>query len=198
MRKILPVIFILCATIAQAGFKKGKVIFLNGDVREGYIEYFDKVEVKKVSFKTTLQSEKEKLQSDDLKEIIWDMGGGKSKRILRLKAAEIRNKEGRLKVFDDKFWFSVFYSGDFEVVSFLTTGSGFNAESYYIHWKDDDYATLIAMAGRVIGQKKIIRDRGPHIFKGKCDALADALKNKTFEPENIDEIITWYEKNCGK
>jgi len=197
MKKILLVIFVLYASLAQAGYKKGKIIFLNGDIKEGYVEYFELATENKVSFKATLQGEKEKLKSDDLKEIIWDMGNGKHKRILRLKYAEIRNKEGRLKIFDDKSWFSVIYAGDFEVVSFRTTGKGLNAESHCIHWKNDDYATMLAMAGNVIGRKKIIRDRGPHIFKGKCDTLADALKNKTFEPNNIDELIAWYEKNCG-
>lgn len=197
MRKFLVFIFVITSVLGKAEWFKGKVVLANGEVKEGYVKDFESIEEPRVVFRETPEAPKQKFKSDDLREVMWINEKGEKVRAMRLKLGEIKNHEGKLKISKEKYWMGVIYDGDFRIVSYKIAGGGNHMIQHCIQWDNDDYATICAIQGLVFARKKFIRDVGVHVFKGRCDKLVEALTDKTFEPNKIDQIIEFWEKNCS-
>jgi hypothetical protein len=199
MKKILFVLFLFISTTIHAEWCKGTVTYLNGKVRTGYVKLFTNVETKIIYYKPTLKAKKERIKSTMLREVEMKLQNGNSIHAMYLKTANIVNKTGKLRTSKNKAWLGVYYQGDFNVVGFYS--GSWRTTDYYINWPGKDVATLASMvAGNnsfVVGKKKFIRLTSTTIFKGKCDAMIEALENETFVPVKIEDVIEFYEKNCA-
>ena len=162
-----------------------------------------------MQFKTAPEAKSEAVSSEALTSVEMTLENGKTVTMLHLHPATVMGFNATLHKEKGYLWFGTYYHSDFNVLSiyylssngnYMTYGSTSSLQ-YYINWPGDDYATLTSIvakgAGIVIGNKKFIRETNKLIFKGKCDQMIKEFENETFKPKTIEDVIDYYEKNCG-
>jgi hypothetical protein len=210
MKKLIILALLISSVTLRAEWLKGSLTFKDKTVKSGYVKYFEKADAKKVQFKTAPEAKSEAVSSEELTSVEMTLENGKTITMLHLHPATVMGIHASLHIEKGYLWFGTYYHGDFNVLSiyyvsangaYMTNGSTSTLQ-YYINWPGDDYAALTSIvakgAGIVIGNKKFIRETNKIIFKGKCEQMLKEFENESFKPKTIEDVIDYYEKNCGQ
>ena len=112
----------------------------------------------------------------------------------------MENLKGKSRVSKNSIWLGVLYRGDFDVVGVEVYDMGYTM-NYLVNWPGEKTASMIFVKGKgasvVIGKKAFLKKASRVVFKGRCDAMVEAIEKETFVPEKLEDIIEYYEKNCG-
>lgn len=198
MKHILFIFLLLFGFSANAEWVRGTVTFNDGQTKAGYIRNFSNEDATLIEFKIKEKDDPTKIPSDEIAQLQ-----------LRLKEGTLISKylfpssigiNGEFKKAKTKIWFRVVFRGDFDVMgSFLEL---LNESDYFINWPGEDIASRIYIQkhnGSVATDKEtLLRKSVTTIFENKCDAMILAIKEKTFVPLSIKDILKYYVENCKK
>lgn len=191
MKKIFTIILCLIALSIKAEFISATLYFNDGSKKVGFSQLVG-TEDNKVKFKVTLDSEKEKIPSDDLKKIEFKDSKNNLYVCERLKVWSINIL--KYKYFEKKRWlyqlgtennYSVYVESTF--TTFIRTNSysypNFGESFFYYRYKKDEIAYLgfaqsDAGVSIVIFRKKEIKNMINEMFGGKCNLDQEIEKIK--------------------
>ena len=209
MKKLVLIVLILSSMTSKAEWLKATLTFKDSTVKTGYVKYFDNAQAGKVSFKPGLGDKSVNIPSEELRIIEMHRDNGKTIKLRYIHPAQLFPFSSEMKIDKKRYWFGSVYEGDFNVLSvnitsangaYMSQGST-STDNYYINWPGEDYAMLSSIVAGgltiVVGNKKMMKKTNRLIFRGKCDKMLEEFDNETFNPKKIEEVIEYYEKNCG-
>ena len=203
MKNLILLVILLSSVASQAEWIRGTLTFKDKTVKTGYVKSFVPY-AKKIWFRNTIKDKEVSYPSEVLTSIEMHLKNGKSEKSYFIHEAEftILTSTPKLKIKKYSAWLDSLYEGDFKVLTMYFYGGTSRSELlviYYINWPGEDYATStdILKYGRKNDflAKNYIRQCTQMTFK--CDKMTEAIFNLTFKPKVIEDVIGFYEKNCG-
>jgi hypothetical protein len=203
MKRLLLFALILSSIAAHAAWVKGSITFKDNTVKTGYVKIFNNFD-KKVEFKATLKDKDESYHSEGIKSVELQFKDGKTRKSFYMHEAFITGFTPKLRINKFCSWLDSVYEGDFKVLSMYSssptgTGGVVTTLTYYINWPGDNYATVTGIVAfghkNDFLNKKYMRECNMMIFK--CEKMAEAIYEHIFKPNKMQDVIEYYEKNCG-
>ncbi len=196
MKHFILLVFIFTSFTAKADWVRGSITYHDGRKSTGYVKDFNSDTAPYVEFKSKMKDSPEKILSSEIEEVEMKIHDGTL--IIKYVFTSKINLAGEYKTSKSGTWLKLLFRGEFDVLGNFSTF--INAPEYYINWPDDNNATMIYIQEKngsiITGRRELLVESVSNIFVGKCDEMVEAVKNESFIPHSINEIMRFYVESC--